>query len=56
MADLGKGIAFTWVLISKSDSVIPSPATGGDSGGGLVIGVSGKTSADLVKEKAVSMV
>ena len=53
---LGRGIAFAWVLISKSDSVVPSPATGGGSGGGLVRGVSGSPSADLVKKKAGSMV
>ena len=37
------------VLMSGSDSVVPSPAAGGGSGGGLVKGVSGSLSADLVK-------
>ena len=32
---LGGGIPFAWMLISKSDSVIPFPATGGGSGRGL---------------------
>ena len=29
---LGRGIPFAWVLMSKSDSVVPSPAAGGGSG------------------------
>ena len=37
------------VLVSGSGSVVPSPAAGGGSGGGLVKGVSGSLSADLSK-------
>ena len=42
------------VLMSGSDSVVPSPAAGGGSGGGLVKGVLDSLSSDLLKKKAVS--
>ena len=32
---LSRGIPFAWVLMSKSDSGVPSPAAGGGSGRGL---------------------
>ena len=53
---LGRSIAFALVLILKSESVVPSSADGGGSAGGLVRGVSGSLSADLVQEEVVSMV
>ena len=52
----GQGVAFAWVLTSKSGSVIHSSVAGGGSGGGLDRGVPGSQGANLVQEEAVSTV